>query len=201
MFDDSRSNIRRSGSTRQASWRGRYVALPALALAAALAGGCSAGSSAKETVTGWFGAKGVTAYARSEGVPVYAQPASGAKRVGHLSMSEKVERTGEKNGYVRIDARGGSLKGWVAAPRLADRRPAVAAANEPGRADAASSSDEPAPTPEQAEAGDIEASARTAEETAGPAESATPSAAGGPDRPAGAPAGGSGVGASVFDPY
>lgn len=192
--------------------RGAARFLPVLLLAAALSGGCSSGNAATKTVSGWFGAgsgsQDRTAYARSAGVVVYAEPSSGAKQVGRLGASEKVVRKNEKNGFARVSARGGKLVGWVAASKLTSKRPAsksVSTSSSPGApAGAGDASAEAGQDGNGADAAptDTTVTAGDAIEAADAAAGATPDVGPDPSPPA-APDRGStkGVGASVFDPY
>ena len=103
-----------------------------LVLMAALVVGCSAGSSATKTKTGWFGAGAKTGdrvfYAADDGLPVYAEASGSSKLVGRLRAKEKVTRTKEKDGYAYIKARNGALKGWVVNAKLDWRAPAATGA-------------------------------------------------------------------------
>lgn len=187
--------------------RGIFTTTLGLVLAAALAAGCSAGTSPARTVSGWFGgdaaaAKGADVfYASSGGLNVHAEAKASSRVIGRLSAGERVVRSKQKDGFARIEARRGAVKGWVVNSRLLRRPPAAKPA--PG---AATGGDAVAPIAPDATAEDVTDEAPESEspdsseaaETTGTAESSEPAEATAPTVPEPAP---KGIGASVFDPY
>lgn len=187
----------------------KFPAFFLFAIVVLAAGGCSSGSGAGKTVSGWFGSSdsssakpdGVTRYAGQAGLTVLSKPSGTSKAVGALSLHEKVTQTGQQGGYAQIRARGGKLEGWVPAAKL------VRKVSQPTSDDAA---DATGSVPQSGSSSDATTGAEGAsDETGSTGESSAEPASGaetvtnkpapapepvGPEKPRG-------VGASVFDPY
>lgn len=154
--------------------RRAFPVLVAVALAGALAAGCSGSGGVGKTVGGWFGSDTASAtkktlYAKIDGLVVHTDAKNSSKSVGTLNAGEKVSRGKVSGAWAYVEARGGRVKGWVPAAQLGSRPAAVA--GTPGQPGATTATGEEVPGGE-AEAVSGEAGAASGE--AGAASEETP---------------------------
>ncbi len=111
--------------------------------------GCAA---IKQSVGGWFGAATPTPastpaptprtapagaaarrvyYAGEDGLEVYSEPSASSKRVGKLSLYEKVVRSKLERGYAYVESAKSGVKGWVDNAHLIWRLPSAPTTGTP----------------------------------------------------------------------
>ncbi|HEY2774803.1 MAG TPA: hypothetical protein VGK20_12220 [Candidatus Binatia bacterium] len=210
---------------------GARVSQPVLAglLAVAVAVAVAvAGCSAQDRPT-WLGGSskqdsksGAVMYAAQDGLSVHADASTSSRTIARLKQNEKIVRRNQKGAFSLIEARGGSVQGWVSSGGLVARgrsaaRPAASAADS-GQGDgstqatatggegveAAEPAQAPRPEPvDEAEPQPVEVPEPKPVEVRQPepVPAAEPQPGPAPAQPAKAPSSKRKSGASVFDPY